>query len=503
MFAAGKTRQPEASVDADADDWLQVGTSFRHQEATRARDSGDEQSALALQLYRGKRDPSKKSKKRKKESEKRKSHKRRRDCGSASSSAEDSDDISDRKQLVRHHPKKHHKKSKHKHRSSRRKYSDDDDRSDSNDSSDASDRDRERHRHHRREHKPKRLREGADSNSRAVVMASAPKEVQVWMAAAKQTDNLDANGSKLFEFDCAGDKENGFYGTLYAQERPLYVLATRRNILTGKWIVDGKRLSVNGGVSKDVDGSRYFGASARKMEKSARQTRLYLAYSEKRLARQREASNKATPPSELAFIPLDPVIDDNRAADVVGSIADDAQNDPQLSLLRTETANVEHYLVARNKLFNESIQKKPHEIATWLDFVAFQEHSLRLNRRNSAAAMAMVLEKQVAILDKALQANPGCRELQRVKLNLTIRSVHNSNTFKADFDAIRQQLEDMIEKDPTNRDLWDKLLRVRQQNFASFSLPSLREVYARIIAILRKEFQKQELVIQSVVISNL
>ncbi|TYZ60935.1 hypothetical protein PybrP1_004338 [[Pythium] brassicae (nom. inval.)] len=342
---------------------------------------------------------------------------------------------------------------------------------------------------HKKQKKHKRLkhRERSRSASREKrLVAAAPTEVQAWIRHQQQPrpedDNLDASGRKLFEFDCAGDRDNRFYGTLYAQDKPLYALATRRNLLTGEWISNAKASSggdaAKGGPAarneRDVAAERYFSASARQAEKDAKQTRLHLAYSEKRLARQREQQSGAA--SELPFIPLDPVID------TAGSAVSE-----ELAL-QTETASIEQYLVVQSKTFNESLQQHPHDVACWLNYVAFQEHSARLARRksssNSHASAQMVADKQVAILDKAIQANPASRELRLARLNLAMQRGSSS---APDFDARWRQLEEMIESDPTSAALWTKLIRARQQNFASFSVPSLRELYARILAVLRRE----------------
>lgn len=349
-----------------------------------------------------------------------------------------------------------------------------------------------RRRRHKQQRKLKRLRE-SDSrhSSRSAspqhnkLVAAAPKEVQAWIN-HQQVGNLDVAGGKLFEFDCVGDRENYFYGTLYAQDKPLYALATRRNLLTGEWITDAKtsnEAASRPGTTSDLDAvhaDRYFGASARQGERDARQTRLFLAYSEKRLARQRERDGAAA--AELAFIPLDPVLDSS------SSVESDEL------VMRTETANVEQYLVTQSKAFNESLQKNPHDIARWLDYAAFQEQSARLARRKSGSRSSaeMVMEKQDTILDKAIQENPESRALRLAKLNLSMQRREQSDSHRTanDIDALRRLLEEMIESDPTNSELWGKLILARQQNFASFSVPSLRDLYARVIGVLRKEVVK-------------
>lgn len=499
-------------------DWLSVGASFVPEPSRHRRRDGDDNDtteSFALQVYRN--DGSKRHGKEEKRHKKKSSSSRKTERGSrkrprAASSASDAhsssssgnDEEEKDQQLVRYkerHLKKHRSKSKWKKKksssSSRRRHSD---------SSDSDSDDDRSHRHRRKDHRRLRASEEHKSSKYSqVVVASAPKEVQVWMQNTVDDHDATNGSSKLFEFDCAGDRENRFYGTLYAQDKPLYTLATRRNLFTGKWLVERKpavqQQQLTGGGDRDAkkveerSSNRYFGASARQMERNSRQQRLYLAYSEKRLARQRGDPSAST---ELAYIPLDPVIEPTHSQD------DGGDNE----LLRTETANTEQYLVTRSKLFHEALKQNPRDIDTWLDFVAFQEQALRLTRpsKGSQSSLStMVVDKQAAILEKAIEANPDNRELQLVKLKLALRNLNTVNssssssngnsasataTTARNHETLRTQLEAMIEKDPTNGDLWSQQVLTRQQNFASFSVPLLRDVYARIIAILRKEMTK-------------
>lgn len=486
-------------------DWLSVGTSFvpeppRSHHRRDANTYNDAESS-ALQVYRSgdsKRSANEKKKKKHKKEKKSSttrdgSSSRKRPATSSASDSSSASDTEDQQQLVRYrerHVKKSKKKKKKKKSSSsssRRQIGISE--SDSEGGTSARLRRKDR----------KRLREERPSAYSQAVVVSAPREVQEWMKQAEEDGFDTSSSSKLFEFDCAGDRENRFYGTLYAQDKPLYSLATRRDLFTGAWLVERRpaakpgQQQLSGGDARKAQErtvNRYFGASARQMERDARQQRLYLAYSEKRLGRQRD--NTAT---ELAYIPLDPVLEPADVQDGGGG------DDEALSLLRTETANVEQYLVTRSKVFNEALKKNPRDIAKWLDFVAFQDQALRLTRpskstsnNNTSSLSAMVIDKQTAILQKAVDANPDNRELELVRLKLAMRTVNNVNNVNNSSSngmmvrgSHETQLEAMITKDPTNGDLWSQLVLTRQQNFASFSVSLLREQYARIIAVLRKE----------------
>lgn len=307
-------------------------------------------------------------------------------------------------------------------------------------------------------------------------------ETQITVAEAKDTgmpSRDDGYGGKLFEFDCAGDQENRFYGSLY--DPPRYDLATRRDLRTGKWIVPRKRPVVGPASSSSLDkeSDRYFGDAARKRERNARQKRLRLAYSEKRLGRQRNRDQNA---SELVFIPLPPLLDGEKQS-IDSDLAEPSSSGEESLLMNTESENMEQYLVTRNKEFNIQLAANPSDTALWLDFMAFQEQSLRLSRGKSMAhAESLIREKQLAILDKAIQRNPNSRELQLVKLNLKLHA-----TLSTDSASMSREIETLLAKDPTNDELWLRLVECQQQSFAGFSMPSIRELFARMIANLRKE----------------
>lgn len=312
---------------------------------------------------------------------------------------------------------------------------------------------------------------------------------------------------KIFEIDRIGDRDNRFYGSMYAHDQPSYELATRRDLLTGSWTSSIHYKNSGRSTGKEgqrTEADRYFSVEARRMERNARQRRLYLAYSEKRLARAKENSTKAKPEvpagnksvgrsSEMAFIPLDPEVDISALVDVDGLDFDShatGETKRTEGLILTDTQSVEQHLVERGKMFNAALSANPQSIDTWLDFIAFQEQSLCLHakvRKISPAVKASVEEKQAAILDKALASNPQSRVLHRVKLNMLFQA--QPGNASSDFDSIQRKLEDLLSRDTTNSELWLKLIQTRQQHFSEFSMQSVRDLYARILAVLRAEIR--------------
>ncbi|GMF09442.1 unnamed protein product [Phytophthora lilii] len=315
-------------------------------------------------------------------------------------------------------------------------------------------------------------------------------------------------GNNIFHFDREGDRDNRFFGLTYAHEMPRYELATRRNLYSGAWISHARPKYVNDKASEkqeDNSSDRYFSQHARKMERDGRQKRLYLAYSEKRLSRAAAnnaegQSDEAAPisagvnrPHEMDFIPLDPVVD---VKELTGNSIDGehghipTSSDDRTGVLLTDGQSVEQYLVNRSKRLNAAVAANPHDVGAWLDLIAFQEQTMRLHKttkRMSSSMKASVRDKQEAILARALINNPHSRELHRVKLNMSLQSQASGEN--ANVDSYQRQIKDLLSEDFTNGDLWLKLLQSRQQHFGSFSMQSVRDLYARILTVLRSEVE--------------
>ncbi|KUF85526.1 NRDE2 protein [Phytophthora nicotianae] len=365
--------------------------------------------------------------------------------------------------------------------------------------SDSSDDDDERRQSNHRSRQRHRSRSNSQSRSQS---CSHKEETRIVKQPAKdvvQSQNAGEQEDKLFEFDRVGDRDNQFFGSTYAHDQPLYELATRRNLRTGAWVSQARpkytSSDMPGKEKYNQNGDRYFSLQARKLEKNARQKRLYLAYSEKRLSRA-TAEDKLDQPSqaanlvvthrppEMAYIPLDPILD------VVSDSMDEVSNSSNgmNGILLTDGQSVEQHLVERSKLLNSAVAANPHIIDSWLDLMAFQEQTMRLQantKRLSSAMKASIAEKQAAILARALANNPQSRELHCVKLNMSLQTQTSGEG--GDMESFQRQLESLLSEDVTNSELWIKLLQSRHQHFGSFSMQAVRDLYARIITVLRKE----------------
>ncbi|RHY34390.1 hypothetical protein DYB32_000975 [Aphanomyces invadans] len=171
-------------------------------------------------------------------------------------------------------------------------------------------------------------------------------------------------------------------------------------------------------------------------------------------------TDKTAQPLDMSapFIPVEPYLD-NEADD------DEAQTDNQRleALVTTET-----------KRFNEALRTAPTNVSLWIKYMAAQEREGAFVR-NKHKQRSVVLEKQYSILEKAKAANPTSVELQQITwlMALTVP------------DELPHKLEQHLHVAPDSELLWLLLIQQTQEQFSAFSLPKMRNLYARVIQTLQ------------------
>eukprot|EP01083_Nonionella_stella_P095599 268400_1 len=132
------------------------------------------------------------------------------------------------------------------------------------------------------------------------------------------------------------------------------------------------------------------------------------------------------------------------------------------------------YLLRRTKEFNTLTQTSPNDIEMWCKFVDFQDEC-SLDQRKSTGP---VLEKKIAILERALEFNSNSEILLLKYLNLC-GQLWNPNRVLEVWSLI-------IARHPDSPKLWKEYIRFRQCQFSSFSVSDSRSIYAQAIAQLAR-----------------
>uniref|UniRef100_A0A6Q2XAU2 NRDE-2, necessary for RNA interference, domain containing n=1 Tax=Esox lucius TaxID=8010 RepID=A0A6Q2XAU2_ESOLU len=136
-------------------------------------------------------------------------------------------------------------------------------------------------------------------------------------------------------------------------------------------------------------------------------------------------------------------------------------------------------LAERVEDFNRRLRENPEDTHAWLRFVRFQVRwptshgSLNAQHRSSVRA---TLEKKVAILDRAVDSNPGCVELKLERLRLCRELWEPA--------VLLKEWKKLVFVHPNSAPLWKKYLLFVQSHFSTFSVSKVNGVYGKCLSTL-------------------
>ncbi|XP_030630214.1 protein NRDE2 homolog [Chanos chanos] len=143
-------------------------------------------------------------------------------------------------------------------------------------------------------------------------------------------------------------------------------------------------------------------------------------------------------------------------------------------------------LMARVEEFNRKLRENPTETHTWLEFIRFQDelaaHSGTFSgaqdsdaerRRGSVRAL---LEKKVAIAERAVEANPSCVEVKLERLRLCKELWEPATLLK--------EWKKLVFLHPNSAPLWRHYLLFTQSHFSTFSVSKVNAVYGKCLSTL-------------------
>ncbi|XP_049625875.1 nuclear exosome regulator NRDE2 [Suncus etruscus] len=152
----------------------------------------------------------------------------------------------------------------------------------------------------------------------------------------------------------------------------------------------------------------------------------------------------------------------------------DTQPDPESALLRAKVED-----------FNRRVRESPHDVQLWMDFVAFQDEVMRRpglytlqvdEEPRRRASLRMLVEKKLAIVERALESNQGSVELQLARLHLCAELQEPG--------ALAKEWQKLIFLHPNDAALWQKYLRFSQSQFSTFSVSKLQGLYGKCLSTL-------------------
>ncbi|XP_017650731.1 protein NRDE2 homolog isoform X2 [Nannospalax galili] len=142
-------------------------------------------------------------------------------------------------------------------------------------------------------------------------------------------------------------------------------------------------------------------------------------------------------------------------------------------------------LKARVEEFNRKVRENPRDTQLWMAFVAFQDEVMRSpglyaleegEQEWRKKSLKLLLEKKLAVLERAIESNPSSMDLKLAKLKLCAEFWEPSMLVK--------EWQKLIFLHPNNTALWQKYLLFCQSQFSTFSISKIHSLYGKCLSTL-------------------
>ncbi|XP_077179591.1 nuclear exosome regulator NRDE2 [Paroedura picta] len=163
---------------------------------------------------------------------------------------------------------------------------------------------------------------------------------------------------------------------------------------------------------------------------------------------------------------------------------------PEHDTLRQETPQVigeNDYSGVKSKVeeYNKKVRENPTDVKTWMDFISFQDELMRGpscysigegEQEKRKRSFKLVLEKKLAILEKAIESNPNDVDLKLARLKLCTEFWEPS--------AVIKEWQKLVFLHPNNPALWQKYLLFCQSQFSTFVVSKVHALYGKCLSTL-------------------
>ncbi|XP_015720835.1 nuclear exosome regulator NRDE2 isoform X1 [Coturnix japonica] len=146
--------------------------------------------------------------------------------------------------------------------------------------------------------------------------------------------------------------------------------------------------------------------------------------------------------------------------------------------------NVNPILMAKVEEHNKKVRENPRDVQAWMNFVSFQDELMRGPSPYASTgeqevrrkSLKLVLEKKLAILERAIESNPSNVELKLARLNVCTEFWESP--------AVIKEWQKLIFIHPNNPELWKKYLLFCQSQFSTFSVSKINSLYGKCLTTL-------------------
>ncbi|XP_037066672.1 nuclear exosome regulator NRDE2 isoform X2 [Peromyscus leucopus] len=142
-------------------------------------------------------------------------------------------------------------------------------------------------------------------------------------------------------------------------------------------------------------------------------------------------------------------------------------------------------LKAKVEEFNRKVRENPRDTQLWMAFVAFQDEVMRGpglyaleegEQEKHRKSLKLLLEKKLAVLERAIESNPSSVDLKLAKLQLCAEFWEPS--------ALAKEWQKLLFLHPNNTGLWQRYLSFCQSQFGTFSVSKLHGLYGKCLSTL-------------------
>ncbi|XP_068539072.1 nuclear exosome regulator NRDE2 isoform X2 [Anas acuta] len=212
--------------------------------------------------------------------------------------------------------------------------------------------------------------------------------------------------------------------------------------------------------------------------------------------------NKSSPSDSAAFIPVfqmessDPsdttevnplgIYDPSTTVWLQGKGNKDAEHEPvnTQQAFQESAINVNPILMTKVEEYNKKVRENPRDINAWMEFVSFQDELMRGpspyasmgEQEVRRKSLKLILEKKLAILERAIESNPGNVDLKLARLKVCTEFWEPP--------ALIKEWQKLIFIHPNNPELWKKYLLFCQSQFSTFSVSKINGLYGKCLTTL-------------------
>ncbi|XP_036986114.2 nuclear exosome regulator NRDE2 isoform X2 [Artibeus jamaicensis] len=142
-------------------------------------------------------------------------------------------------------------------------------------------------------------------------------------------------------------------------------------------------------------------------------------------------------------------------------------------------------LKAKVEEFNRRVRENPRDIQLWMAFVAFQDEVMKSpglyaveegGQEKRKRSLKLILEKKLAILERAIESNQSSVDLKLAKLQLCAEFWEPA--------TLLREWQKLIFLHPNNTALWQKYLLFCQSQFSTFSVSKIHSLYGKCLSTL-------------------